>query len=717
MSYTDTEINKLIFNRLSNAKYNDLKQLGKLNPNEFYITPDSEDNPINIKDTITNCLTNIPEDIKLELTDTEIVLKAGSVVYLPNGKNEDNSLKFEKIIIQEDISRTPENITQYGKSFLIYLKETNTFTFAAGSGDATLKHFYSNENEPEINTIVAYWYDLTNNLIKFTDDSGATWKTYTYSLPIAIFSYEPNKFISIDQVFNGFGYFDRTLFALPGVEGLIPNGRGKNGELINTKFIIENLIIRTFPEDDKYQVCTLYCNNEKFGVLQYTQTNDLVYGFYYDKNLNYNINKDPNDLYIDNKYPYCIISNNFVKKNGKIIALNLNTVFQAISYDDVNNNFENILNTEKSNCLTKVPNLITLNYNRDKSLTLKYGSKVYVPYGKDTFKIIEAKSDIQRPNNIVNKNAIITCNINFDLNQISGLGMCSVNNIFSGETQPEDFMNGYWYDTLNNKVYSNTVSEDNLRSLPIGYIDNNDELHVFNGFGFIGNTIFALPGIEGLIPQGRNLDNKLRNVKLKNYDIQLRAVDPQNSVHKQFAFATTGIGIYNYIYDFNRNVLANSESDLYDRFVAGKINISTDGKITDLFIDYPFSAVNYNEFNDELTNLKKTSYHKRRDITCAGEITATLLDSDEYIGLVINDNTTITFDISQLSFIKDIYTIKIFAFFPMGQKTVSLLSPANRPFKYINNKTPVFSNKLHWFELTTGKDWTTTTFLDIGDEG
>lgn len=717
MSYTDTEINKLVFNRLSNAKYNELKLLGKLNPNEFYITPDSEDNPINIKDTITNCLTNIPENIKLELTDTEIILKAGSVVYLPNGKNEDDSLKFEKVVIQEDITTNIQNAGN-ATSTKVFINVRNNMLDTAFQD---VNMWKSTDGIPTENSFNRA-YDYTNNDIYYRQGTDNWVKESNFmSLPIAIATTDENrKIISIDKIFNGFGYFDRTLFALPGVEGLIPNGRGKNGELINNKFSTENLILRTFPENNEELICTLYCNVNTFGVLQKTVKQSLKkYYYYYNNKTNYNINLDSNDIHIDNIYPYCKISDYFCIDNGKIIDLDLDTVFQATNYSNINMEFENILNTEKSNCITKVSNDINLIYITNKTLTLKANSDIYIPYGLEIFKRIRINSDIiKNTENNVNTNTLITCIINPEATQVLDIELCDINKSFSSNVIPENFLNGYWYDTLNNKIYFNEVSENNIRSLPIGYIDKNNQIHTFNGFGFIGNTIFALPGIEGLIPYGRDLNNKLYSIKLKNYKVQLREVLASNSPHKLFAFATTGIGIYNYIYDWKKNELSNANSILYDRFVAGKLNISNDGRILDLSTDYPFGCVNYNEFDTEINSIKLTSYHKRRDISCSGETVAKLYDSDEYVGLYITDNTTVTFDISNLTFPKDIFNIKVFTIFPNGQqKTISLISPSGRPFMYVNNKTPIFTNKLHWFELTTGKDWTTVTFLDIGDEG
>lgn len=42
MSYTDTDVEKLIINRLSVERYRELIEEGSINPNELYITTDGE---------------------------------------------------------------------------------------------------------------------------------------------------------------------------------------------------------------------------------------------------------------------------------------------------------------------------------------------------------------------------------------------------------------------------------------------------------------------------------------------------------------------------------------------------------------------------------------------------------------------------------------------------------------------------------------------------
>lgn len=51
----------------------------------------------------SNRIVSIPQDIKLELNDGTLTLKAGSKVWYPDGLNDDGSKKFTMIEVGEDV--------------------------------------------------------------------------------------------------------------------------------------------------------------------------------------------------------------------------------------------------------------------------------------------------------------------------------------------------------------------------------------------------------------------------------------------------------------------------------------------------------------------------------------------------------------------------------------------------------------------------------------
>ena len=162
----------------------------------------------------TNCITKIPMDIKLELSNGTITLKKGSKIYIPNGTG-----VFDTIDITSDKTTTINTNGQY----YIVLNPTDGYlnrgNYPASSGTSA----------PATPNTADLWYDTTNNLVKRY--SSGTWSKMSF--PIAIVTVSNGAISSIDQVFNGFGYIGSTIFALPGVEGLIPNGRNDDGTLKN----------------------------------------------------------------------------------------------------------------------------------------------------------------------------------------------------------------------------------------------------------------------------------------------------------------------------------------------------------------------------------------------------------------------------------------------------------------------------------------------------
>ena len=195
----------------------------------------------------TNCITKIPQDIKLELNiDNIIILKANSKIYIPNGFEEDGiTRKFDVKIIEEDISST----YPYSVDAFLFVLPNNTIY------PLYINQCYSGDIAPTIPETAGdgvIWYDTANNIIKSSTDKGITWNIEKdISLPICSATGNDQSsnmnWKSINQIFNGFGYIGLTFFALPGVEGIIPNGRTENGNLNNLHFNIDKILIYTLP--------------------------------------------------------------------------------------------------------------------------------------------------------------------------------------------------------------------------------------------------------------------------------------------------------------------------------------------------------------------------------------------------------------------------------------------------------------------------------------
>lgn len=164
----------------------------------------------------TNRILEIPQDIKLELNNGTLTLKAGSKVYVPNGFESDGTTpKFDVVEIESDKSVTDTD----QRTLIVGLRADGTnieFAIDSETGSpavSTYKYYYdSNANKCYISTTGIY---------------------YQSTLPLCIATSGSNGFTSIDQVFNGFGYIGSTVFVLPGVKVQIPNGRNSDGTCKN----------------------------------------------------------------------------------------------------------------------------------------------------------------------------------------------------------------------------------------------------------------------------------------------------------------------------------------------------------------------------------------------------------------------------------------------------------------------------------------------------
>ena len=203
---------------------------------------DEKANKIDVleKTEITNCILNIPQRLKLELNASKaLVLKAGSQIIVPNGFEADGTTKkFDYITVDTDIQQGNGHAAQD----LYFVRNYSSPKYLIGY-HAT-KCFSGNTAPTGFGTY-AFWYDTSNNLVKWTQNSGATW-TSGYSLPVGLTTGSSATVISsIDQIFNGFGFIGSTVFADKGIKGVIPNGRNEDGSLNNIEYITSKVELTT----------------------------------------------------------------------------------------------------------------------------------------------------------------------------------------------------------------------------------------------------------------------------------------------------------------------------------------------------------------------------------------------------------------------------------------------------------------------------------------
>lgn len=251
---------------------------------------------------ISNCITKIPQDIKLELNNGTLTLKAGSKLYVPNGAG-----VFDVVSVTTD--KTVFNKGDAEMYICVYSDGSNLWAGYKTGGTVT--------ERPANPTQYAVYYNTTTNICE------AYWSSswHKMSLPIAIVTRGADGFTSIDQVFNGFGYIGSTIFALPGVKGLTPNGRNVDGSLKSIEITTSTVLTRTFSDSINKAIIDIISDGNGIGSI-----NEAYY--VYDEKNNYATQTVASQ--IRNSFPIATCS----RLNGVISNFTLKTPFHSVDYND-----------------------------------------------------------------------------------------------------------------------------------------------------------------------------------------------------------------------------------------------------------------------------------------------------------------------------------------------------------------------------------------------
>lgn len=198
-------------------------------------------------------------DITAQEQSKTLTLKAGSKVYVPNGVD-----KFDELVIAKDLTYS----VGYNDTRPLMVNEGGT-----GINGYTVAQTFSGATAPSGSTYM-FWYDTTNNVIKETHDSGATWNSTKYSLPICVVKGGSGFVESINQIFNGFGYIGSHWFALPRIKALLIDEINPNGTYKSVEFEVPRVLTHSLSSSFTR---TLFINNKNgasldAGLYYYEQT-------------------------------------------------------------------------------------------------------------------------------------------------------------------------------------------------------------------------------------------------------------------------------------------------------------------------------------------------------------------------------------------------------------------------------------------------------------
>lgn len=251
----------------------------------------------------------------------------------------------------------------------------------------------------------------------------------------------------------------------------------------------------------------IYTNSEKIFVPEYTNS-------YVDDNIS-SINSS-----LSNK----------ADKSNSILDYNIT---DSINYRNI------------TNCVIETPNKINVSLSTDGQgvITIKAGTVTYLPNGFEAdgttrkFDTYIIQEDITRTNFGTGTGYLTLMYLPSD----NTMTICNLTDVYS--QQDEEGVSGKYgfllYNLGENKLYDQLYQ---YKTLPIAIIKITDDIitditQVFDGFGYVGSTLYMTPGISYLCCNGRNDDSSYNNVKLSNNDILIYTV-PEDSN-----------GIYDVFYD------------------------------------------------------------------------------------------------------------------------------------------------------------------------
>lgn len=150
----------------SDDKKISMGQIGEFVSNNSNIAHKNLDNTGMISDAILKA----PNGVFVAGTDADtLVVKSGLEVLVPNGRNDDKTLKSTSYTLENDLTQSTTTIADGTYSLFInssgavaYVNNTNMFV---------------SRTEPEIPSTIndAYWYDIQTNYWKRTTNQGSTW--------------------------------------------------------------------------------------------------------------------------------------------------------------------------------------------------------------------------------------------------------------------------------------------------------------------------------------------------------------------------------------------------------------------------------------------------------------------------------------------------------------------------------------------------------------
>ena len=247
---------------------------------------------------ISNCLTKIPQNIKLSVSSGTLTLGSGSKAYSGSGS----------------VINITQNLTASSSgtgSFLVFAKAD-----ASALVLCPLANCSSGTSDPQTENTV--YYNTSTKTVSYYASANTPTEV---SLPLGVCT-ASGQITSVAQVFNGFGFIGNVAFILPGVECLRAGGRKTDGSLNSGLTVISQLVIPTLMDDKNRTQIYITSTSSAFAVT------DTAYEYNLKDNTFINVSDGSTRA-------VCFAFSVTRDDTGRILSLTPQDVFRAVDYGDV----------------------------------------------------------------------------------------------------------------------------------------------------------------------------------------------------------------------------------------------------------------------------------------------------------------------------------------------------------------------------------------------
>lgn len=304
---------------------------------------------------LTNCLTEIPQDIKWEFTNGILKLKAGSKI----------SFGYrEPMILQNDL--------QIGRN------SSNAEFIMVNSDGLSVNYWrpevcYSGSTPPTV-TGTAIYYNTDDRHFYYTTNSGSDWTQSGMSLPILLVQMKTESpyVETVLKTFNGFGYIGNNTFILPGVKCKRTNGFNVDGSLNSIETTFTQVTIPSF--DTEVGRPLYFINGDNSAISNFVSGNVYVY----DKSINNFITRNTKEV-----RNLCFAYSVTKDSTGRITSLTPNTAFHAVDYSEYARELDNKVSKTGNETIEGIKTFSQGDIRGKTSTDSHYGVARYATFDKD----------------------------------------------------------------------------------------------------------------------------------------------------------------------------------------------------------------------------------------------------------------------------------------------------------------------------------------------